>query len=86
MFFCVCSIAFCLFIFRFVCLAENRFFSQVCLYVLFCFTFCFSFCLSRAFYMYLYNVYVLGVRTYVLGVRMFMVSVAACFALILHVG
>ena len=34
----------------------------------------------------LYKVYVLGVRMYVLGVRMFMVSVAACFALLLHAG
>ena len=71
--------------------AEN-FFSQVCLYALFCFMFgfiIFSFCLSRVFYtcmLLLYKMYVLGVRMYVLGVCMFMVSVAACFALILYAG
>ena len=62
--------------------AEN-FFSQVCLYALFCFMFgfiFFSFCLSRVFYTCMLLLY----KMYVLGVCMFMVSVAACFALLLR--
>ena len=68
--------------------AEN-FFSQVCLYALFCFMFGFIFFRSvcRVCFtcmLLLYKMYVLGVRMYVLGVCMFMVSVAACFALLLR--
>ena len=61
--------------------AEN-FFSQVCLYALFCFMygFIFSFCLSRVFYTCMLLLY----KMYVLDVYMFMMGVAACFALLLR--
>ena len=62
---------------KYVCM----FFLALSLYLIF-----FRFVCRVCFTCMLYKVYVLGVRMYVLGLRMFMVSVAACFALLLHAG
>ena len=52
----------------------------VCFILLYVWVYFFSFCLSRVFYTCMLLLY----KMYVLGVCMFMVSVAACFALLLH--